>query len=324
MKPVFSVIIPCYNEEEVLQATYSRLDAAMRSLSAPYELIFINDGSRDRTGGMLAALAREHAEVRALHFTRNFGHQIAVTAGLDAATGDAIVIIDADLQDPPEVIPEMAAKWREGYDVVYGKRARREGESAFKKLTAWGFYRVLKGMVGFPIPADAGDFRLISRRAADAVRAMPEHNRFLRGMFAWVGFRQTEVLFQRDRRLAGETKYPLRKMVKLALDGILSFSLKPLSWITGLGVVLTGIGTLWLLVLLILWVAGRGGGGNAALAGLSLLLAGLLILCLGIVGAYLARVYDEVKRRPLYLIAERHGYGEADEPRVNSEHSSEI
>jgi len=314
MKPVISAIIPCYNEEEVLAATYARLDAAIKSLSEPYELIFVNDGSRDKTGEMLAALAQAHREVRALQFARNFGHQIAVTAGLDAAVGDAIVIIDADLQDPPEVIPEMIAKWREGYDVVYGKRAKREGESGFKKLTAWVFYRVLNGLVGFPIPADTGDFRLVSRKAADAVRAMPEHNRFLRGMFAWIGFRQAEVLFQRDKRFAGETKYPLRKMLRLALDGMLSFSLKPLSWITGLGSLLTGGGAIWLLVTLILALAGGNAGGTVALAGLCVLLAGLIILCLGVVAAYLARVYDEVKGRPLYIIAERLGYDDPGEP----------
>ncbi len=308
MNPVFSVIIPCYNEEEVLDASFARLDAAMRGMGETYELIFVNDGSRDRTGEKLRTLATGHPEVRVLQFARNFGHQIAVTAGLDAAQGDAVVIIDADLQDPPEVIPEMAAKWRDGYDVVYGKRKKRAGETAFKKLTAWGFYRTMQAIVGFPIPADTGDFRLVSRKAADAVRAMPEHNRYLRGMFAWIGMRQTEVLYERDKRFAGETKYPLRKMLKLATDGMLSFSLKPLDWITWLGAFLAGSGGLWLLVVLVLALVGREGLGVWALAGLSVLLSGAIIGCLGILGAYLGRIYDEVKGRPLYVISERIGY----------------
>lgn len=308
MNPVLSVIVPCYNEEEVLMASFMRLSAVMRGLGEPYEIILVNDGSRDKTGEIMRTLAAEHPQVRALHFARNFGHQIAVTAGLDAAAGDAVVIIDADLQDPPEVIPQMIQKWREGYDVVYGKRQKREGESAFKKFTAWGFYRVLNGLVGFTIPSDTGDFRLVSRKAADAVRSMPEHNRFLRGMFAWVGFRQTEVLFARDKRYAGVTKYPLRRMLRLAMDGILSFSTKPLDWITRLGLLLAMGGGVWLLVLLILAIAGQTGLGVSGLAALCLLLSGMIIGCLGILGAYIGRIYDELKGRPLYLVAERQGY----------------
>lgn len=308
MQPVFSVIVPAYNEEAVLLPAFERLTAVLRGLGEPYELIFVNDGSRDATGEMLRALALEDEQVRVLHFSRNFGHQIAVTAGLDAARGDAIVIIDADLQDPPEVIPEMVAKWREGYDVVYGKRKKRAGETAFKKLTAWGYYRVLQGLTGFDIPADAGDFRLVSRKAADAVRAMPEHNRFLRGIFAWVGFRQAEVVFERDRRFAGETKYTLKKMLRLAFDGILSFSSKPLTWMLGLGILLLAGGGLWLLVLLIRVIIGHTGLGIAALGGMGMSLCGLVIACMGILGAYMGRIYDEAKGRPLYFVAEENGY----------------
>lgn len=307
MKPVYSVVVPCYNEEAVLKASFARLDAAMHKMGEPYELVFVNDGSRDRTGELLLALA-EQPQVRVISLARNFGHQIAVTAGLDAAVGDAIIIIDADLQDPPEVIPRMAAKWREGYDVVHARREKREGDSPFKRLTAWGFYRVLDAMSSVRMPSDVGDFRLVSRRAADAVRAMPEHNRYLRGMFAWVGFRQTEVPFKRERRFAGETKYPLRKMVRLALDGVLSFSLKPLDWITWLGLFLSAGGGGWLLVLLALTIAGKSGYGTAALAALSLLLSGMVIGCLGVLGAYLGRIYDELKGRPLYIVADRYGY----------------
>ena len=188
---MFSVVVPAYNEEEVLPQSFERLDAVLRGMGEPYELIFVDDGSRDGTAGILRDLAAAHPQVRTLHFSRNFGHQVAVSAGVDAARGDAIVIIDCDLQDPPELIPLMAEKWREGYEVVYGKRSQRDGETAMKKLTAWGFYRVLRGMSGVPIPADTGDFRLIDRRVADVLRAMPEHRRFLRGLFAWMGFRQT-------------------------------------------------------------------------------------------------------------------------------------
>lgn len=308
MNPTFSVIIPAYNEEAVIDAAFARLDAVLRATAEPYELIFVNDGSRDATGDRLRALASAHPQVRVLHFARNFGHQIAVTAGLDAAQGDALIIIDADLQDPPEVIPAIIEKWREGYDVVYGKRSKREGESVFKKLTAWAYYRVLRFFVGFPLPADTGDFRLVSRRAADAVRAMPEHNRFLRGMFAWIGFRQTEVLYDRDKRYAGVTKYSLKKMLKLAMDGMLSFSFKPLDWMTWLGLLLGTGGVIWLLVLLILRITGRTALGIPALGALGFVLAGIIVLCLGILGAYLSRVYDEVKGRPLYIIAEENGH----------------
>lgn len=320
MKPTYSVVIPAYNEELVLEASFARLDAAMRGIGSPYELIFVNDGSRDGTADMLRGFAKENPQVKVLHFARNFGHQIAVTAGLDAAEGDAIVIIDCDLQDPPEVIAEMAAKWREGYDVVFGKRAKRKGETAFKKLTAWGFYRIMKKVVGFPIPADTGDFRLVSRRAADAVRAMPEHNRYLRGMFAWVGFRQTAVEFQRDKRFAGETKYPLSKMLALALNGIVSFSSKPLDWIAILGFLLIGFGCLWLFVLLILLLVGTESLGTSGMCGLMVLLSGMMISSLGVLGAYLGRIYDEVKGRPLYLVAERDGFGEEGEPGKSDHH----
>lgn len=314
MKPVISVIIPVYNEEEVLDAAFTRLQPVMQAIGEPYELLFVNDGSRDRSAQILHELAQEHAdEVKVLYFARNFGHQMAVTAGLDAAQGDAIVIIDADLQDPPEVIPQMVEKWREGYDVVYGKRAKREGDGVLKRATAWLYYRILRAMVGMDIPADTGDFRLVSRRAADAVRSMREHNRFLRGMFPWVGFRQTDVTFQRDKRYAGVTKYPVSKMLKLAKDGILSFSFKPLDWITWLGLLLAAAGGIWLIVLLILLLAGRPGPGTLAIGGLLLLLSGLIIGCTGILGAYISRIYDEVRGRPLYIIAERDGF-DADMP----------
>lgn len=307
MPPTLSVIIPVYNEEEVLPVTLERLKTVMQGIGEPYELLFVNDGSRDASGQILRDMAASHPEVRALHFARNFGHQIAVTAGLDAAQGEAIIIIDADLQDPPEVIPQMVDRWREGFDVVYGKREKRDGESLFKRFTAWAYYRVLRGLVGPSIPADTGDFRLVSRRAADAVRQMPEHNRFLRGMFAWVGFRQSEVLFRRDKRYAGKSNYPLRRMLRLAGDGILSFSSKPLDWITWLGLLLCIASGVWLLVLLVLLLTGHADLGMSGLAALLMLLSGIVLGCMGIMGAYVGRIYDEVKGRPLYIIAERNG-----------------
>lgn len=308
VKPVFSVVVPVYNEEEVLEASFVRLAATMRGMDEPFELLFVNDGSRDKSADILKRLAIENPEVRVLHFARNFGHQIAVTAGLDAAIGDVVVIIDCDLQDPPEVIPEMVVKWREGYDVVYGKRAAREGETAFKKFTAFCFYRIMQRMINFPMPTDVGDFRLVSRPVVDTIRAMPEHNRYLRGMFSWVGFKQTAVEFKRDKRFAGETKYPFSKMLALALNGIVSFSNKPLDLIAVLGFFLMGIGSIWLFILLILLLVGHTGMGIPALCGLTVLLAGMIMGSLGVIGAYLGRIYDEVKGRPLYVIARRDGF----------------
>lgn len=312
MNPVFSVVVPAFNEQEVLQQSFERLDAVMRGMNESYELIFIDDGSHDATADILRALAAEHPQVRTLHFSRNFGHQAAVSAGVDAARGDAIVIIDCDLQDPPELIPAMVEKWREGYEVVYGKRSRRDGETAMKKLTAWGFYRVLRGMSGVPIPADTGDFRLIDRRVADVLRAMPEHRRFLRGLFAWMGFRQAEVLFHRSARFAGETKYTLKKMLRLASDGILSFSDKPVIWMLAAGAGFTALGAVWLLVRLILVCCGHSAP-LAAIAALMIFLCGVLLCGMGVLGGYITRSYDEVKGRPLYIISERHGFEESEQ-----------
>ncbi len=307
MKPVISVLIPCYNEQEVLEATFARLDAVMRGLSEPYELLFINDGSRDRTTEMLRELAAAHREVRALHFARNFGQEAALSAGLDAAEGDAVVIIDADLQDPPEIIPEMIRKWREeGFDVVYGKRRTREGETAFKKKTSYWFYRIQNMLVDIRIPEDTGHFRLVSRRAVDAVLSMPEHNRYLRGLFSWVGFKQGEVLFDRDKRFAGETKYPLMKMLRLALDGVISFSSKPMEWMAMGGAALGGVGVLWFVILFVRWIFGVRYQNTTA--PLLFLFTGLMVGCMGVLGAYIARIYDEARGRPLYIVAERNGY----------------
>lgn len=311
MKPVFSVIIPVFNEQEVLRQSFARIDAVMRGMGEPYELIFINDGSRDSTAEILGELAKEQPCVRALHFSRNFGQQSATTAGLESASGDAMIVIDCDLQDPPEAIPQMVQKWRdEGYDIVYGKRGKRDGETALKKLTSWGFYRVLNAMVGLNIPKDTGDFRLMSRSAVNAFLSMPERNRYLRGMFTWIGFRQGEVVFHREKRAAGETKYSFAKMIRLAVDGMVSFSMKPLSWLLTLGALLFACGGVWLLVQLCLSLGGSAGMPTAFLAALMLLLTGLILLGLGVVGTYVGRIYDEAKGRPLYIIAARQGFDE--------------
>ncbi|MDD6682167.1 MAG: glycosyltransferase family 2 protein [Clostridiales bacterium] len=309
MQPVFSVIVPCYNEEEVIRETHKRLTKTMREMGEPYEILYVDDGSRDDTAQILRELSDEDANVRAILFARNAGHQSAVTAGLDYATGDAIVIIDADLQDPPEVIPLMAEKWRNGAQVVFGQRKKRDGETAFKKITASVYYKILAWMTGGMVPRDTGDFRLVDRKAADVIRGMPEHNRFLRGMFAWAGFKQEAVLYDRDKRFAGKTEYTLKKMLKLAADGIFSFSMKPLKFITLLGLGFLGISGILFLILLIALLFG-GGSGLWWIAMLMLLCTGCVLSALGIVGEYIARIYDESRGRPLYIVTEALGFEE--------------
>ncbi len=304
---VFSVVIPCFNEEAVLEETYRRLTGVMQGLGSGYELIFVNDGSGDRTQAILNALCEGDGRVRAVHFARNCGHQTAVSAGIDFASGDALIIIDADLQDPPEVIPEMAQKWRSGVQVVYGKRRSRAGESAFKRWTASLYYRVMRFLAGQAFPEDTGDFRLVDRKVADVVRSMPERNRYLRGMFAWAGFVQEPVLYDRDRRFAGKTHYSLRKMLKLASDGVIGFSSKPLAFSFWTGIFWTAAGLAAGLALAVSSLFGREGG-LWWLASLASLLAGNLLICLGIAGAYLSRVYDEAKQRPLYIVADKRGF----------------
>ena len=311
MKPVFSVVIPCYNEEEVIMESYRRISAVMLSMGEPYELVFVNDGSKDATPALLNRLADEDNSVRVLHFARNAGHQIAVSAGLDYAAGSAVVIIDADLQDPPELIPEMAKLWRDGAQVVYGQRRSRAGESFLKLKTAELYYKLIQKLTGNAIPRDTGDFRLVDEKVADAVRGMPEHARFLRGMFAWVGFKQVPLLYDRDKRFAGQTHYPFKKMLKLAADGIMSFSDKPLKLPLWMGLVWLFLGGFTLLALLIMALAGHSGGGWW-LASLLMIGFGSTLASIGIAGSYLARVYDEVKQRPLYIVADTRGFDEAE------------
>ncbi|MCX7087971.1 MAG: glycosyltransferase family 2 protein [Methylococcales bacterium] len=311
--PLLTLVIPCYNEEEVIAETIKRLNSFCAELvNLDVELIVVDDGSRDRTRELLKSYAAENANVRLICFARNFGHQIAVTAGIDAAGGDAVVLIDADLQDPPEVIHAMIAKWREGYDVVYATRTERPGESAFKIATARGFYRLLNKLSDVAIPLDTGDFRLMSRPVVDTLRAMPEHDRFVRGMVSWVGFKQIALPYKRAQRFAGVSKYPLRKMLRFAIDGILSFSTKPLQMSVALGMfcaffALLGIVyALYLRVFTHIWVEGW-----TALMIAVLFLGGVQLICVGILGEYIGRIYNEVKNRPLYIVQEYVGFNEA-------------
>lgn len=305
----YSVVIPVYNEEAVVQESYRRLKAVMESTGEAYELIFVNDGSRDKTEEMVSALCDADSCVRLLSFSRNFGHQTAITAGMDASSGQAVVVIDADLQDPPEVILEMIAKWKEGYDVVYGQRISREGETWFKKLTAKGFYRILKALTSVDIPVDTGDFRLIDRKVCDVLSSLNEKNRYVRGLVSWVGFKQTAVRFHRQERYAGETKYPLKKMLKFAMDGITTFSYKPLKLTSYLGFFVSLCSFLYLLVVLYLKLfTEKTVSGWASAVSVSLLFNGVILMMLGIIGEYIGRIYDETKNRPLYVIRERKGF----------------
>lgn len=312
---LLSVIIPCYNEEEVISETITRLKAFCSELvNLDVELIFVDDGSHDRTRELLKNYASVDPRFKVIGFARNFGHQIAVTAGIDAACGDAVVLIDADLQDPPEVVHEMIAKWREGYDVVYGTRTERPGESAFKLATARGFYRLLNRLSDVPIPLDTGDFRLMSRPVVDTLRAMPERDRFVRGMVSWVGFKQTALPYKRAERFAGESKYPLRKMLRFAIDGILSFSTKPLQLSVGFGMLCASLAlagilyALWLRLFTNIWVEGW-----TALMIAVLFLGGVQLISVGILGEYIGRIYNEVKNRPLYVVQEYLGFNQADQ-----------
>jgi glycosyltransferase involved in cell wall biosynthesis len=307
----YSIIVPLYNEEEVIHESFNRLKKVMDSTGEPYELIFVNDGSRDKTEEMAACLAKEHPEVRLISFSRNFGHQIAITAGMDAASGNAVVVIDADLQDPPEVILQMIEKWKEGYEVVYGQRLKRKGETFFKKLSAKLFYRFLKSMTSVEIPVDTGDFRLIDRKVCNAMNSLTERNRYVRGLVSWVGFRQCAVTYVRDERFAGETKYPLKKMLKFASDGITSFSYKPLKLATYAGFVMSGGGFIYLLFVIWQKIMGYASQtGWASMVAIQLFFSGITLIILGIIGEYVGRIYDECKNRPLYIVRTRLGFDE--------------
>lgn len=308
---LISVIIPVYNEEEVLPISYARFHDAMEKLGYPYELIYVDDGSADKSMEYLRPLAASDPHVRVLSFSRNFGHQLAVTAGMDAAKGDAIVIIDVDLQDPPELIAQMVARYEEGADIIYGKRVKRKGETIFKKLTAHVYYRLLSSMSAYPIPLDSGDFRLISRKVADQFLTMREHNRFLRGMSAWMGYQAEPLEYVRAEREAGSTKYTLKKMLKLAFDGITGFSIRPLTLPGYLGLLLLILAGLGLIALIICAATVGAAGWLWGLIGVVMLQA-LILIALGIQGAYMGRMYDELKGRPLYILRERINFENED------------
>jgi dolichol-phosphate mannosyltransferase len=312
-RPRYSIVAPVFNEEAILPELYRRVAEVLERTGESWELVLINDGSRDRTAEIMRELHRADPRVKVIEFARNFGHQLAVTAGLDYADGDAVVIIDADLQDPPEVILDLIAKWREGYEVVYAVRSAREGETWFKELTAKVFYRLIYRITDVNIPRDAGDFRLLDRRVVANLRTMRERHRFLRGLSVWVGFRQTGVGYVRAARLAGETKYPFRKMFKFALDAITSFSYVPLQLATYLGFISAGFSLLAIIAVIVVREFLPGGPqltGQATTLVAVLFLGGIQLISLGIIGEYLGRIYDEVKGRPLYVVRETLGLRE--------------
>lgn len=299
----YSIVVPLYNEELVIDETYKRLKNIMDSTLESYELLFVNDGSSDATRKKVEQICVEDMNVKLVNFSRNFGHQCAITAGMEVSVGEAIVVIDADLQDPPEVILEMIKKWKEGYHVVYGKRIKREGESFFKKFTAKTFYRILKNMTSIDIPVDTGDFRLIDRKVCNTLNSLPEKNRYVRGLVSWVGYKQTFVEFVRQERFAGDSKYPIKKMIKLALDGITSFSYKPLAFSGYLGGISFFAGILIMIVDIIKYLIGGIKVINFAfLISIDLIMFGIMLSCMGIIGQYIGRIFDESKGRPNYII----------------------
>lgn len=305
---VFSVIIPVYNEEKVLDHTYTRLTEVMEEMGETYELIFVDDGSSDGSGTWIRNLCNLDQRVKLLAFSRNFGQQAAMSAGVDFAFGQAVVFIDADLQDPPEVIPELAVKWREGYQVVYGKRIKRQGEKMFKKLSAAFFYRLLRHLTSQSQPVDVGDFRLVDQQVCAVLRSLPEKNKYLRGLVSWTGFKQTEVEYIRKKRVAGTTKYSFGKMFNLSLNAITSFSYKPLKIATVLGLLLSVFSFSFIFYVVYLRVfTDRAVPGWASLMAINLFFNGVVLVILGIMGEYIARIYEESKNRPSYVISEKVG-----------------
>lgn len=305
MTKTLSIIIPIYNEEQIIPELHRRLTNAAKEITEDYELIFINDGSRDNSLNELKMVAQQDSKSFFINFSRNFGHQIAVTAGIDHCKGEAIAIIDGDLQDPPELIPEMYRKHKEGYEVVYARRETREGESFFKKFTAKMFYRTLRNLTSVDIPLDTGDFRLIDRRIVDVLKQMPEQNKFLRGQIAWLGFRQTAVYFNRDKRKFGKSGYPLSKMLKFAMDGITSFSDKPLEFVTRLGFIISGLSFLVILYAVFShFLLKETITGWTSLIISSMFIGGVQLISIGIIGEYISRINKNVLQRPLYIIWE--------------------
>ncbi|MEI9929738.1 MAG: glycosyltransferase family 2 protein [Rhizomicrobium sp.] len=304
--PRYSLVVPLYNEEQVLPQLIAALDVLLARMDAPAEVIFVDDGSRDHGVELATAKCRADNRYRLVCLSRNFGHQIAITAGMDRATGDAVIVMDADLQDPPEVVLELIAKWKEGYDVVYAQRRAREGESWFKRVSASMFYRLIARLSSVDIPRDTGDFRLIDRKVLEAFGQMREHDRFVRGMFAWMGFKQTSVTFDRRAREAGTTKYPLKKMIALAFNGIVGFSDAPLRLALWAGTAVSACAMLYGLYVVVLWISHDKSlvPGWSSTIVIVALLSGVNMLMTGLMGLYVGRIYNEVKGRPLYFVRE--------------------
>ena len=302
-RQLLSLIVPIYNETKLITELYSRLNPVLEGIEGmDFEVVLVDDGSSDGSWDQMAELSAADPRYRSVKLSRNFGHQVAITAGLDHAYGDAVVVIDADLQDPPEVIPDMVAKWREGFDVVYGVRESRDGESFAKLWTAGLFYRLLRRFTNVDIPVDVGDFRLLSKRAADQLRQLREKDRFVRGLVSWMGFPQTGVKYHREARFAGETKYPYSKMVKFALDGITSFSSVPLKLASWLGYATSVVAFLYMLSVFVQKALGYTVPGFATIMVAMLFVGGVQLICLGIIGEYIGRIFNEIKPRPIYVI----------------------
>lgn len=310
---LLSIVVPCFNEDQVIEETYHQLCSIIPKLKMDVEIIFVNDGSKDNTMECLREFSKKSPFVKVLSFSRNFGHQLAITAGMDYAKGDATVVIDADLQDPVEVIVEMTEKWKEGFDVIYGKRLERKGESLFKKVSAKVFYKLLSKASEDQIPTDVGDFRLIDKKVSTALKKIPERSRYLRGLVSWLGFKTEYVEYVREPRFAGKTKYSFSKMVKLGLDGLVSFSYKPLRIASFAGGFISIISFAYLLYVLYIGIfTNEAVSGWTSIMAVILFLGGFILVVLGIIGEYIARIYEEVKARPLYIIDESIGI-EVDE-----------
>ena len=315
MKKV-SLVIPMYYEEKVVEECYKRVKEVLENLkNYKHEIVFINDGSKDKTLELLEQIAKKDKNVKILSFSRNFGHQAAVTAGLKYVTGDAVVIIDADLQDPPELIPDMLKLWEEGNEVIYGKRKTREGESIYKLMTAKMFYKTLNALSDVDIPKDTGDFRLVDKKVVDTINKLPEHNKFLRGLWSWVGYKQCEFEYERKERFAGETKYPLKKMLKLASDGIISFSTKPIKMVGALGfisIIISFCILVYALVSYIFKLNQLSAGWTSIMVAITFF-AGVQLLSLWVISEYIGRVYDESKGRPQYIVDKKINFGKNED-----------
>ena len=315
---MYSIVVPVYNEENVLKEFYNRTTAVLSSLKERYEIIFINDGSVDNSLTILRELHAEDSSVKVINFSRNFGHQMAITAGMDYSAGNAVIIMDSDLQDPPEVIAKLVERWKEGHDVVYAVREARKGETLFKRLTATLFYRLIVKITNVSMHADVGDFRLMDKKVIDIFRTVRERHRFIRGLVSWVGFKQTGISYIRNERFAGETKYPFRKMLKFAIDGITSFSFLPLQLAMYAGAIISLMSfASGIYILCLRIITGRFIPGIAGILVSVLFLGGIQLLFLGLIGEYIGRMYDEIKQRPLYIVQEFLGFNQKNNNEIS-------